>query len=98
MDLAAEAELCRRNAIEFLSLPIPDRGLPESRDKVLTLVHQLAASIRQGKSIVIHCRAGIGRSTMLAAAVLVDVGESADQALDRIAAARGLPVPDTEQQ
>jgi protein-tyrosine phosphatase len=98
MELSAEAESCRRNGIEFLSLEIPDRGLPDSHDEVVALAHQLAESVRQGKSVLIHCRAGIGRSTMLAAAVLVDLGESPIQALDNIAAARRLPVPDTHEQ
>jgi hypothetical protein len=29
--LQREAELCRSHGIDFISFPIPDRGLPESR-------------------------------------------------------------------
>jgi protein-tyrosine phosphatase len=48
--------------------------------------------------VAIHCRAGIGRSTTLAACVLILLGVEGDVALDMIAAARGLEVPETEAQ
>jgi protein-tyrosine phosphatase len=41
---------------------------------------------------------GIGRSTLIAACLLTKLGESADSALTRIQQARGLRVPDTEEQ
>ena len=47
---------------------------------------------------MIHCRAGIGRSSLLAAAVLRVEGRTADEAWQRITEARGLPVPDTDEQ
>jgi hypothetical protein len=31
LGLRREAELCRSKGIDFISFPIPDRGLPESR-------------------------------------------------------------------
>jgi protein-tyrosine phosphatase len=48
--------------------------------------------------VAIHCRAGIGRSSLVAAAVLVLKGWIAADALAAIATARRLPVPDTELQ
>jgi hypothetical protein len=41
---------------------------------------------------------GIGRSTLIAASVLRHFELSMEEAFSRIGAARGLPVPDTEQQ
>ena len=46
----------------------------------------------------IHCRAGIGRSSLIAACVLVRAGHDVNSAFDTIAKARGVEVPDTEAQ
>jgi protein-tyrosine phosphatase len=96
--LASEGELCRQAGIEFHAFPIGDRELPSSRDEMLALAHRLAESVREGKAVAIHCRAGIGRSTMLAAGVLTALGETPERALERIAKARRGPVPDTPEQ
>ena len=46
----------------------------------------------------IHCRAGIGRSSLMAACALVCIGVEAKAALALIGAARGLTVPDPDEQ
>lgn len=96
--LEKEREQARQAGIDFTSLPIVDRELPATRDELIAVAHRLAESIRLGKKVAIHCRAGIGRSTMLAAATLVALGEQPAQALEQIRAARRSPVPDTEEQ
>lgn len=79
----------------FISFPIPDRGLPASLRDATVLARTLAQQLRDGRAVAIHCRAGIGRSSLVAAAVLVVCGATADDALRSIAAARGTDVPDT---
>jgi protein-tyrosine phosphatase len=98
LGLQREAELCRSNGIDFVSFPIPDRGVPESRQEAARIAGVLAASIRHGRSIAIHCRAGIGRSSVIAACALICSGIAAEEALSLIGAARGLSVPDTDEQ
>jgi protein-tyrosine phosphatase len=51
-----------------------------------------------GKSIAIHCRAGLGRSSMMAACVMVLAGIDPNSVFDLIGAARGFTVPDTQEQ
>jgi protein-tyrosine phosphatase len=58
----------------------------------------LAAGLRDGRSIAIHCRAGIGRSSVIAACALIAFGVEAEQALALIKSCRGLNVPDTDAQ
>ena len=53
---------------------------------------------RQGQRVPIRCRQGIGRSGMLAAALLIVDGMTMDSALAYIKEARGVPVPETDQQ
>ena len=37
LDLHSEAGLCDKHAIEFVSFPVPDRGVPSSRPAALAL-------------------------------------------------------------
>ena len=66
LGLQREAELCRASGIEFVSFPIADRGVPEAVRDVWPIVSSIASGIADGRSIVIHCRAGIGRASMIA--------------------------------
>ena len=95
--LGLERELCEKNAMQFECFPIPDRGLPNT-ELANALVKKLAYEITKGQHVVIHCRAGIGRTGIIAAGVLVKTGLSAPDALDSISKARGVEVPDTEEQ
>lgn len=98
LGLQREDEVCRSNGIDFISFPIPDRGLPESRREAAQVARLLAAGLREGRSMAIHCRAGIGRSSVIAACALICSGIEAKQALELIGASRGLIVPDTDEQ
>jgi len=95
LGLRDEAAICARNGIDFLSFPIADRTIPTDTAEAL----RFAARVRAlGKPVAIHCRAGIGRSSIIAAAMLVSEGIRPVQALAAIGEARGLPVPDTDAQ
>lgn len=93
LELELEATFCRQNDIAFISFPIPDRGLPTDTQAALRLASILTNT---GKPVAIHCRAGIGRSSIMAAAVLITVGFTPEEALHAIQKARGLPIPDTD--
>lgn len=94
----AERDLCDEFHVDFVWFPIPDKTTPASPDAVASLAKRLASAISGGKSVAIHCRAGIGRSALLAAAVLIHLNVDGAAALDMIAEARGTEVPETEAQ
>jgi protein-tyrosine phosphatase len=98
LDLLREEELCRANGTEYFTFPITDRGTPASAQATARLVRHLEEGLAGGESVAIHCRAGIGRSALLAACLLVASGLDAGTAFERVRAARGCPVPDTEEQ
>lgn len=98
LELDTEGELCRERGIEFVSYPMLDRGVPPSIPKTAELARRLATRIGEGQSVAIHCRAGIGRSALIAACVLVCAGIEAGKTFELIAAARRLKVPDTDDQ
>jgi protein-tyrosine phosphatase len=94
LGLEMEEELCDQHGIRFLSFPIPDRGVPDT-EAAIRFASDVASN---GDTIAIHCRAGIGRSSIMAAAVLMNLGISANDALSAIELARRLPIPDTDAQ
>jgi protein-tyrosine phosphatase len=106
--LTAEEELelkllDERSAVEaggmaFISFPIDDGGTPASTSEARDLIDRLVGFLRAGLTVGIHCRAGIGRSPMMVAAVLTTAGVSLRSALRDLCHARGVPVPETEEQ
>ena len=97
LQLQAEEKFCNDLLLKFHRYPIPDRGLPAQPvfDEFITA---LLLSMVEGNFIAIHCKAGIGRSSVVAAALLCRFGLSSDQAIDLISQARGFDVPDTDEQ
>ena len=98
LGLSEEARFCEEAGIGYLTFPLPDRSVPANVDDVRKVSHNIFQRCSDGESTAIHCRAGIGRSSLIAATVLLYSGLNVDQALADISAARGLPVPDTEEQ
>jgi protein-tyrosine phosphatase len=98
LGLAEEGQRCAEAGIEFVVLPVEDRGVPERAREFLAVAERLLTQIDAGRAVGIHCRAGIGRSSLLAAAILVLSGASPDDAWMRVSKARGIAVPDTAEQ
>jgi protein-tyrosine phosphatase len=96
--LTREREAARAAGLDFVSFPIPDRGVPGPGPAPAELAVRLAAHVRAGRFVVTHCFAGIGRATLLAGATLVTLGAGPAEALRLISAARGLRVPDNDTQ
>ncbi len=98
LDLQEEKSLCLAKGIQFRSFPIQDRGVPSSRQSMAALVKSLEKALRDGKNAAVHCRQGIGRSSLAVASVLVSAGERPYDAWRKIENSRGRPVPDTPEQ
>jgi protein-tyrosine phosphatase len=98
LDLADEAVHCATARLRFHSFPVADRGTPGSAESLSRLACQIYHQCAGGAYTLIHCRAGIGRSGLVAAAVLLHCGFSVDEAFSAISRARGVSVPDTPQQ
>jgi len=97
-ELGYEKEACLAQGISFLSFPITDRSVPSSKQETLVFAQSLYDLLHSGRNVAIHCLAGIGRSTIVAACVLLLNGLTIDDALVRIERARGCRVPDTPEQ
>ena len=96
--LTDESVSSAASGLDFRSFPIPDRGIPRSYAEVAQLADGIVDALHTGKSVALHCRQGIGRSAMIAAAALVSDGQDAETAIETIRQSRGLEVPETHAQ
>lgn len=97
-ELNEEKLFSQNQGITFLSLPISDRGLPDSFPKAVGFIRSLENELLNGKSIMVHCRQGLGRAATIAASLLVLGGLEPEKAIQRVSVARGSPVPETVEQ
>ncbi|MFC9606309.1 tyrosine protein phosphatase [Streptomyces niveus] len=97
LGLAAEEQTAATAGLQFVAIPIPDRTVPDLAT-VLPTLRNLAERLREGAHVVTHCRFGIGRASLLAAALLILNGVDPETAWSKLQQARGLAVPDTAEQ
>jgi protein-tyrosine phosphatase len=98
LDLADEAKAAAANGIRFLTLPIPDRGVPASATAAASLIAAILEALEEGKNVAVHCRQGLGRSGLISAGVLVSSGLSPEQSIAVVSFARRQTVPETPEQ
>lgn len=82
--------LLDKTGLWWRHLPIRDRDVPsrEFEQCWLTEGRWIRAQFRDGKCVVLHCHAGLGRTGMIAARLLVEFGVSHQQAIELVRAAR----------
>jgi protein-tyrosine phosphatase len=95
--LAQEPAAATRAGLDFHAFPVVDFGVPD-RAEIQPLLDLLTSRLEEGRHVAVHCRGGIGRSSLIAAALLVQLGSSVEEAWQVIAEARGVPVPETDEQ
>jgi protein-tyrosine phosphatase len=98
LGLADEATETANQGIRLIPLPMPDRAVPPDQTVVDAVVAELVQELTDGGRVAVHCRQGIGRSALLAIVVLKELGMTTDEAIRRVSAARGRPVPETSEQ
>jgi protein-tyrosine phosphatase len=98
LGLSSEAQGCKEVGIKFLGFPIEDRSVPSSAAAFSTFTEQADSEMKKHRAIGIHCRAGIGRSSLFAACLMARHGYEPSPAFEAITQARGRSVPDTDEQ
>lgn len=96
--LEQEARYCNQKGLAFLHFPIPDFALPPNKNEFVQLAKSLHKEIRSGEHMAVHCKAGIGRSGMLATSILIADGMQPELAFKTVSEARQISVPDTKEQ
>jgi protein-tyrosine phosphatase len=98
LGLDAEREQVKAHAMDFISFPIPDMGLPPSVEDFALLSKKLFNQVNAGVNTLIHCQAGIGRSGLLVAGILLHCDMDPQQAFAYASRMRGIRVPETPEQ
>ena len=93
-DLGSRAEAL---GLDYRWLPVPDQGTC-SLSEAVDLVRWCREGLERGESVVITCMGGLGRSGMVAACTLVDLGASPAAAIASVRAARGPRALETSAQ
>ncbi len=96
--LNAEADEARAHGMTFRSFPIPDREVPSSSRELSSTLNSIQNDLATGRNVVVHCRQGVGRTGLVAACLLIQSGYEPDAAVALLSQARGLPVPETQEQ
>ncbi len=98
LGLGRQPELCADHDIQYVNCPVEDHGIPDQADMVVATADLALAALATGRTIATHCFAGLGRSPLMAATILVRHGIASDQAWQIVSEARGIYVPEREAQ
>lgn len=93
-------------SVLYLRRPIRDHGVPKSDAAMQEILDALARALAEGRSVYLHCRAGIGRTNLVAGCWIAGSGAGGEAALVRLNAAwrgnarsRNWPtIPETPEQ
>lgn len=78
--------IARANALGMATVwfPIADGSVPTSMEAFIQLIERIITSTREGQTVVIHCRGGLGRTGLVAASCLVASGHAPGKALELV--------------
>lgn len=96
-DLGARA---RALGLHWLHLPITDVSVPAPEFEAAWPTHgaDMIERLRKGESIVLHCRGGLGRTGLVAARLLIELGHEPFAAITQVRETRPGTIETTEQE
>lgn len=90
----------RDAGLVWLHAPIKDVSIPDARFNAAwkTIGPRLTNDLGDGRSVVIHCRGGLGRAGLVAAKLLVMMGQDASLAIKKVRSVRPGAIETVEQE
>ncbi len=87
------------SGLPWRHLPIADAGVPDAAFERawLEVGTEARALLRAGATVIVHCRAGLGRTGMIAARLLVELGQAPGEAIAAVRKARPNTIETGEQ-
>lgn len=72
----------KSNGLDVLHLPVPDFGVPSDPDEWEKGIKTVIDALKEGRNIVVHCLAGLGRTGVFLACLAKEtLGLSGDQSI-----------------
>ncbi len=71
-------------AMVHIRRPIRDHGLPETPAQMEEILDKLDSALAEGRSVYLHCRAGVGRTNLVVGCWLASGGLTGEAALERL--------------
>ncbi|MDJ0556665.1 MAG: cyclin-dependent kinase inhibitor 3 family protein [Microcoleaceae cyanobacterium MO_207.B10] len=93
LQMVAEAQ-----GIKSIWFPIKDRSIPQSIDTFIKLISDILEAVKTGETVVIHCKAGLGRTGMVTACCLVALGYFPTEAITIVRQTRQYTIETTVQE
>ena len=91
-------ERATAHGIRVLRFPIRDRSVPSRAGDLAPVVARVVTVARDGGTAVVHCAGGLGRTGLVVACCLVDLGHTAQAAIAAVRQARPGTVETSEQE
>ena len=91
-------ERAQSHGLEVIYFPVVDGGTPSTSDEVVPLVEAILAHGVAGRRVVIHCRAGLGRTGTIAGCCLAALGFDSETILRRLRQDRSQNCPENDVQ
>ena len=90
LQIANLVERARAHGIAVRRFPIVDVSAPPARAmaRFIRMIEAIVDDVRAGRTVVIHCRGGVGRTGLVAASCLVALGHEPGEAIRRVRSAR----------
>jgi ADP-ribosyl-[dinitrogen reductase] hydrolase len=86
LQVSGLGEAVRDRHIEWLHLPIRDRGVPDEafEERWIEVGERLRDRLRSGFNMLVHCMGGLGRAGTIASRLLVELGWSPSDAIREV--------------
>jgi len=78
------ASAARGREVSYLRRPLPDHGLPNSDAVMREILETLDGALQEGRTVYLHCRAGIGRTNLVAGCWMASRHGAGDTALEEL--------------